>query len=142
RSLRRKMSEKMAMKIQIAITQKNRTSIVHRTLPTFHSVASTVAYSLRWLRGETLAEGRCGAKSAGRPASHVRTRGASEPEPLAGCHHLAGAADLERHHDLADAVEQREESDPDQDQDRARREVLLRCPEAQQHLDDAGDRTH
>src|SRR3954447_14953446 len=43
RSLRRKMSEKMAMKIQIAITQKNNTSIVHRTLPTFHSVASTVA---------------------------------------------------------------------------------------------------
>ena len=43
RSLRRKMSAKMAMKIQIAITQKNSTSIVHKTLPKLHSVASTVA---------------------------------------------------------------------------------------------------
>src|SRR6187431_2642457 len=103
RSLRRKMSEKMAMKIQIAITQKNNTSIVHRTLPTFHSVASTVATPFDGCGAHSSRGGlRCTVGRTPREP-YLDPRG-SQPEPLGGCHHLAGAANLERHHDLADAV--------------------------------------
>src|SRR4051812_6266283 len=56
RSLRRKMSAKMAMKIQIAIIQKNSASIVHSTLPTFHSVASTGTPPVDGVRAQSVAE--------------------------------------------------------------------------------------
>ena len=46
RSLRRKMSAKIEMKIQIAMNQKKKTSIAHRASPRFHS-ASTVQFPPR-----------------------------------------------------------------------------------------------
>ena len=39
RSLRRKMSAKIAMKIQIAMNQKKNTSIAHKASPRFHSAS-------------------------------------------------------------------------------------------------------
>src|SRR6185312_10198052 len=101
RSLRRKMSEKMAMKIQIAITQKNNTSIVHRTLPTFHSVASTVATPFDGCGAHSSRGGlrRKPGRTPREPAIDPRD---AEPERSDRGQRLAGAADLEGHHDLAD----------------------------------------
>src|SRR5262245_27224755 len=89
RSLRRKMSTKMAMKIQIAITQKNNTSIVHRTLPTFHSVASTVATPFDGCARDSI-EGEDGRK-VGRRVGEEPGDPASSPGP-AGSHPVDHAA--------------------------------------------------
>src|SRR4051812_15461058 len=50
RSLRRKMSLKMAMKIQIAMTQKNNATVVHRMSPRFNVQTPYIENAGSWVR--------------------------------------------------------------------------------------------